>query len=74
MLLEIFEKSTYPLGGDVYHAVGDIDSTLKREVRAGDIYLWLLLSMHQWGFVEQEEERVKVGILGTQIHKERERR
>lgn len=65
LLLGMFEKSTYPLGGDVYHAVGDTDPTLKRQIRVGDINLYLFLSMHQWCFVEQEEGGVKIGILRT---------
>lgn len=32
-MFALFEKSTYPLGGDVYHAVGNMDPTLKREIR-----------------------------------------
>jgi len=55
----MFEKSTYPLGGVVYHVVGDIDPMLKRQIRAGDINLWLFLSMHQWCFVQQEEGESK---------------
>lgn len=61
-----FLLSTYPLGGDVYHAVGDIDPLLKRQIRARDINLWFFLSMHQWCFIEQKEWGVvKFGILGT---------